>query len=564
MRTLVIATIILVAILSPFSKAESNNSEWPKDLIQQWEIDFGELYVSTQPIIVDDKIFVRTSTSSIGQGTPAVYSFDLEGNLLWQNSNSNSTMQDMSPLLHVSSGTGDCGNWSDMLLVGWSDGLFQALDIDTGNQIWQYKTNVFNWGITGTAIIDGDSVIIPSRIGLDKLCLDGKKKFSAETGLGWRNGPTLLDETYWIGDESGMLWGISENSETISFNIGEGKIRHPPVKVSNSELLIHLQTQTGSSVYQFNVITGNNSLLKTSGFSPGIPIKIGNNVLTIDSQSTSLFDCFESCQFVNSVNFQSNGEISQVFGEYIMMPHNSIEGGYGLFQVAEDGQLILIDKLYFGDDWYGTAGIASKEIDDKKMIVVVNDNANLKYLISNGEEVAHADDSDTDWPTTISLLITLFVISATSIQLLREQYNSAFKFFVLFCTLSIYFVMDDIVQGWADLVNDENSNDPEDIWNEDWPTEWLGTQVVIFEFDGEIIETGGFVGNQNVLDLTISSLESTGMSVEISDTNIGKYIVSINGSSGEGWEYYVNGNAGIVSAQYQEIDSDSIVVWKQL
>ena len=84
------------------------------------------------------------------QGIPSVYSLDFDGNEKWQMQNANSTKQDMSPLEFVKAGNGDCGNWSDMVLVGWSDGLFQALDAEDGTIVWQYQTEVLGWGITGS------------------------------------------------------------------------------------------------------------------------------------------------------------------------------------------------------------------------------------------------------------------------------------------------------------------------------------------------------------------------------------------------------------------------------
>ena len=40
----------------------------------------------------------------------------------------------MSPLLHVEAGSGDCGSWNDMILVGWTDGKVTALDFTDGSK----------------------------------------------------------------------------------------------------------------------------------------------------------------------------------------------------------------------------------------------------------------------------------------------------------------------------------------------------------------------------------------------------------------------------------------------
>ena len=64
------------------------------------------------------------------------------------------------------------------------------------------------------------------------------------------------------------------------------------------------------------------------------------------------------------------------------------------------------------------------------------------------------------------------------------------------------------------------------------------------------------------LELTYQASESLSVSVEDTDTSIGKYIESFNGVQGEGWIFFVDGSEAMVSAEYAEINSDSIVHWK--
>ena len=87
---------------------------------------------------------------------------------------------------------------------------------------------------------------------------------------------------------------------------------------------------------------------------------------------------------------------------------------------------------------------------------------------------------------------------------------------------------------------------------------------MIFEFKDSTIETGGFTNYDDVLELTIASCLENNLDLEILSTSLGKYIVAINGSYGEGWEYFVNDSPGQISAEYQSINSDSIIVWKEL
>lgn len=564
MRIITTFFAIFLFLLAPISAAESNDNTWPSDFTQQWNIDFEAVYVSTRPVIIDESIYVRTSSSTIDNAVPTIYSLDFSGNQQWEVINPNSTKQDMSPILSVSAGNGECGNWPDMLLIGWSDGLFQALNPTNGNVIWQHSTEFLNWGITGKATLDEDSIIIPTRTGIDKLCLDGELDFSQKLGLGWRNSPIALNGEYWIGDESGTLWQVSANQSVNSYSIGEGKIRHPPLIIDDDNLLIHLQLPSESELKLLDTTTGELTTVAKLGPSPAIPETMNQYVITADASYVTLIDCLKNCQVINQVPFTSNGEISIIFDEYIVLPHNSQEGGYGVFAISDEGELYQLDTLNFEDDWYGTAGLSGHEINGQKQILVVNDNANLKFLSTDYVLTLDSSNADSDWTTIIAMLLALILISTTSIQLLRERFQSAFKFFILFITILVYFSLGDIISAWADLVEDPDNSDPDDVWSENWPDEWLGTQVVIFEFKDGLTEAGGYFGQEDVLQLTKHATSEQGIDLEISDTSFGKYVVSIDGKSGDGWEYYVNGQAGTISAEYQSIDSNAVVVWKQL
>ena len=100
------------------------------------------------------------------------------------------------------------------------------------------------------------------------------------------------------------------------------------------------------------------------------------------------------------------------------------------------------------------------------------------------------------------------------------------------------------------------------MWDDEWPEEWRGTQVAIFEFENQTLVSGGHINNENALELTYQSSENLKISVQDSDTSIGKYIESFNDIRGEGWIFFIDGSEAMVSAQYAEINSDSIVHWK--
>ena len=128
---------------------------------------------------------------------------------------------------------------------------FKPLNADNGAIVWQHQTEAASWGITGNMLVEDESVTIPTRKGIDKLCLDGSIEFTYATGFGWRNGVTFVGDSYWIGDEEGNLWSVTNQGATKHF-LAQGKIRHAPIQLPNDNLIIHLQTDSGSTIYHFN------------------------------------------------------------------------------------------------------------------------------------------------------------------------------------------------------------------------------------------------------------------------------------------------------------------------
>ena len=297
-----------------------------------------------------------------------------------------------------------------------------------------------------------------------------------------------------------------------------------------------------------------------SGSGPGIPILVNGYIITTDSQQITSISCDLKCSVVDSEEFRSNGEISEVFG-YIMAPRNTVEGGYGQFELQNSGELDSLEMLRFSDDWYGTAGVESWTNNGQNYQLFVNDNANLK-LYSTNFTVEPVNEESSDWGTILVLLCALILISATSINLLRERFLSAFKYFILFTTILLYFTMADVIQAWSEIINEEQ--EASNAWDDEWPEEWLGTQIVVFEFSDRIVIAGGLLDHENVLDLTEAAAHQQGLTLQITESSLGKYLVSIDDVAGEGWEYNVNGQPGTLSAEYRNIDSDSIILWRQL
>jgi hypothetical protein len=556
-------TLFILILLSGFSNVSAEEETFASQGLElDWEYDFGKTFISTKPLIANETLFVRTSTST--SNSAGIYAFDLNGELIWSKMNSNSIFNDMSPITYVEQGQGDCGAWPDMLLVGWSDGTVDALHPGTGSVFWHKETEVVTWGITGSMLVDSDELIVPTRNGLINFCLsNGSTNFEVQTGLGWRNGVSKAGQNYFLGDEAGILWKVSKEGDYSSKFLDIGKIRHAPLVIGDM-LLVHGQGVTGSKVALVNPVDFSIEVISNSGPSPGIPILFKSIIITIDSSYINTFDCSTSCQFLDQYPFTSNGESSLVFNEMFMLPRNTVEGGWGIFSINSSGGLRLSELPTSEYDWYGTAGPEYQIIAGREILAIGNDNGNLQVFSSKNVNEPEQDLFESDYISQIGTFILFILVTTSGIQFLRENYRSSFKYLLIILVALSTFAFNDIVLAWSSYVSEINDDaqSQEALWDESWPEEWLGTQIVIFEFANQSLISGGHVNAKDALELTHKAAVQLDISVEDSDTSIGKYIESFNGVRGEGWIFYVDGSEAMISSEYAEINSDSIVHWK--
>tara|TARA_B100000214_G_scaffold351545_1_gene306033 strand:+ start:44 stop:1747 length:1704 start_codon:yes stop_codon:yes gene_type:complete len=561
----VFCVIILLAIVPGSSAQELDNK--PLDVEFDWSYELGDVFVSTKPLIEMNTIFVRTSTSNPNSDSAGVFAFDYEGEMIWNIKNSNSTFHDMSPILFVDAGQGDCGSWTDMLVIGWSDGNVEALNPNTGETLWKQKTKKITWGITGSMLVDEDNLVVPTRNGLAGFCLaNGNNLFDYETGLGWRNGVSKLGDRYFLGDENGKLWSVSKAGIIESSDLNIGKIRHAPL-VFGDKLLIHGQGVSSSSVVLVNASDFSVELISTSGPSPGIPISMGETVITSDLNNLGLFRCLDSCTKLDQYPFISNGEMSVIQDNKIMLPKNTVEGGWGIFSITNNSNIQYEGLFSTINDWYGTSAPEFTTSEELEILVFANDNGILEVYTKSFDVVIQLEDKpNSDYYSQFLTLILMVLMAIVGIQYLREKYSSAFRFLIVL-TFSIFlFSFSDIVSSWSQYIDnsDSKSVDKDSLWQDEWPEEWLGTQVIIFEFDNQTITFGGITGEETALSLTLNAAYDNQITVEMSDTAMGKYIQSFNQQQGDGWIFFVDGSEAMVSAEYSKISSDSIVHWKMV
>ena len=535
-----VVLLLLLVFLLPFTKAESNYS---------WEHEFENGYITTQPLIVEDSVYVRTSGFWIGDERPQVSAFDLfSGDELWTFRSETTLQHDMSPLLFIESGSGTCGTWQNLLIVAWADGKVTALNPSNGALVWEHQTEVNVLGITGKLGLDEDRVVVPTRQGLSALCLEtGEQLLRVEfQEVGWRNGVLISESGYHVGTETGVLYSVNRDGTMTNTSIGDGKIRHAPIETQHG-LLIHLQTTTGSTLYL------NNSILGTYGFSPALPLQYEDHIFLATSEEWISLRCDNiTCIEDSKSSFHANGEVSinhlKNGSLEIWIPSNTPDGGWGVFN--QTSQLRMHTTKF---DTYTTAAPGFSTA----AMALGNDMGILQVTIFE-------DDRPTEKTSSFSLIETLHYALLLSSYLLcclffatknKPRFWKALTLFLLLFTLA---AVPEVSTKWPTLIE----QDTEATWNPEWPEEWRNTQIVIIEIDGTENVIGGLNGYSNVYELTQAASESLGISTEYEDQYLGLYLLSFNGTEGDGWEFTLDGarsNTGIVDTA---IDSDSILRWR--
>ena len=534
-----IAILLLALLLAPLAQASSDSS---------WTHEFESGYISTQPLIVEDTIFVRISGFWTGEERPIVAAYELQtGNEMWRYTSQTSIQHDMAPLLFVQGGSGDCGKWDDLLIVGWTDGKVTAHSPTNGSIVWQNQTEVELLGITGKMALEEDRVIVPTRTGLSSFCLaDGTELLDVDTGkIGWRNGVTITEKGYVFGDEFGYLHEVTRNGVLSSTYLGEGKIRHAPLDTRHG-LFVHLQTPQGSTMYL------NGSSIGTGGASPAMPLFHNDRIYAATSNEWISILCdAQSCSIDSTEPFHSNGELALRILESdveVWAPSNTLNGGWGVFN-----QTALLRNETTVFDTYGTAapgfGDGIVALGNDAGILSVHYQATIEpSSVPSGVNVVGALHY-------LSILL-LFLLTCSSFALKNwQQLAKIGSAFLLVVAIAV-------VPELSVTLAEQSASEQGVEWDASWPNEWKGTQVMVFEIDGEEHVIGGLEPQDTVYDLTELACESLDITTEIERQYLGAYLVSFNGSVGDGWEFTIDGNWAPIGMEDAQLNADSIVEWR--
>ena len=550
------ALLFASLFLVPAILAEAPSTPWEETHSFSWEYNFETGFISTSPLFIGEQLLVRTS----GHAEPSVTAFDLSGAKIWEHTNPESTNNDMSPLLHVPAGQGQCGSWPEMVLVGWTSGLVEALNPSDGELLWSTQSEVVGWGVTGELALDGAFVMIPTRQGIGQYCLaDGQQQWWTETGLGWRNGVAVDETGYFMGDEAGQLWHINRTGVATYHALQLGKIRHAPL-FTDAGILIHAQADSGSTIGIFNSTNATLTQQFPAGFSPAIPVLQGEYIVTGDSSNMRMLHCSSVCVVLDEIPFHTNGEIGWFDNGQIFAPSNLPDSNWGFFTFDDENNLTY-SSIEVGLHGYGTASPIQFSDGVTTFTAFGNDQAILR-VYSNFEENTTLSTSNLDLGAQLLLFGMFVLLGFSSAFLLNGKREWFLRTSSLFALVLVVLLLPDLSSQWSKSF-DEQFSEPasSEEWNEQWPDAWLGTQIIIFEIDGKEYSAGGFVGHTDVLSLTQVACETLDFELSGESTELGWYIDSINGIEGKGWEFSVDGSKGIISVDQSMVFSTSIVRW---
>ena len=534
------AFVVLTLFILPIVQASSESSSWTHE--------FESGYITTKPLFVGDDLFVRTSGFWTGDDRPVVAAFDVEtGDEIWTYTSQTSLQFDMSPLLFVNNGAGDCGQWSDLLIVGWADGKITAHSPTNGSVIWENQTEVDVIGISGKMVLDEDRVIVPSRTGISSFCLaDGSELMDVDTGnIGWRNGVTITQAGYVFGDELGYIHEVDRNGSISTTFLGDGKIRHPPIETRHG-LLVHLQGSQGSTMFL------NGTAIAQLGPSPAIPIHHENRIYAATSEEwVSILCDDQTCAVDSTVSFRSNGEMGiRVVDSNVELwaPSNTPNGGWGVFNQTA---LIRMEATEF--DTFGTSAPGFSNMN----VALGNDAGILLVKQYAGlESPPLPSDADVLGIVHYGAVLVFFLLTCFSVALQNpKQIAKLGSAFVLLVAIAV-------VPELSVKLAENSATQGEVEWDDDWPEEWKGTQVMVFEIDGQQHAIGGLEPQTTVYELTTLACEELGITTQIEQQYLGAYLVSFNGFVGDGWEFTVDGTRSPVGMSDAQLKDDSIVEWR--
>ena len=306
-----------------------------------------------------------------------------------------------------------------------------------------------------------------------------------------------------------------------------------------------------------------------------MPIIVDDYLVTGDSSELRSFDCSQNCSALSSLTFTTNGEMAMGLDGQFMVPLNTAQGGWKGFTLVEEGLLEHVRGFQPGFSTYTTAAPAVYSDGDSDWLVLAND-ASRMVVYWRGINETSIDEGVEEYPTASNekqnnnqIILLVIFSSFCAILFLADKPQLGKKLSLLLILIIALIAIPTLSTQWSSKVDDISADigiegltdGVEGEWNQSWPEQWQGTQILIIEIDGQNQMMGGYTGYENVLQLTTQAASDLNISISSQQSDIGTYITSFDGHQGQGWEFFVDGSRGVLSAENVVIEENTIVHW---
>jgi outer membrane protein assembly factor BamB len=178
--------------------------------------------ISSSPVLYEDKLLV-------GSGAGILWALDRQtGDLVWRFKTSGSVIS--TPACHASSGD---NSYSAMICFGSTNGRLYALESDSGSVIWEFDAGA---GIyTSPAIKNGKVFFGSSKGELHALNLnDGSQLWSYKIGTDLYSSPAVADSLVYFGSNDYCMYALNQNDGKLVWKYRtSGLIRSSPIAVGD-------------------------------------------------------------------------------------------------------------------------------------------------------------------------------------------------------------------------------------------------------------------------------------------------------------------------------------------
>jgi hypothetical protein len=262
------------------------------------------------------------------------------------------------------------------------------------------------------------------------------------------------------------------------------------------------------------------------------------------------------CENIGIIPFHSNGEIAiQAFDEgqwKVWAPQNNPEGGWGVFTATDDW---LLQQSSHDDYTTAAPGFGSDGSyalgNDKGILMFYNNQQNPPVISHSDEEL--------DYIFIITTLILLISVLASTPNFIFHLHERVLKTLLPGVVIFMAFNITMISTAWSDFLSEQV--EPEGDWDDSWPEQWKGSQVVVFELPEGEVAFGGLAGHKTVEEMTDDAAFRLGFTIEKEAFDSGDWVKSIDGYEGAGWEFRIDGERGLLGISEAQVSSDSVIRW---